>query len=530
MELTRRNFIASAAVLGTAAAVAGSASVANASEIVTAAERGSGVEPSSVDTTVEADVAVVGGGMTGLCAAVSAAQNGAKVVVLEKRDMLGGNGSMPEGLFAVNSPLQEAQGIESPTVLDIVKNEFQFNNFRITYDYWANFINGSGESIQWLLDLGAEFDPVGSMFGSPMVFHYGKDGHASAIVEALQNELESLDNITVLYETPGTALKMDDGKVAGVYGVGADGSVTLVSAPSVVLCSGGFSCDTAMVHDRVGYDTTYMQVSAGRPQNVGDGMAMALAAGAAECPSACLTAPRSAYDTFATNMFVVSAGQPYLWLNELGHRYIWEDLGTQSQCLVVRANMAQKKAFLIFDQAEFDRLCVEGPHIKRYRFWPGDPLEDLTAEIEEALQVEPDADGVRPVYKADTIEELAEMLGIDVEETVKSVDRYNELCEKGVDEDFGKDPQYLIPVQTGPFYAFRQTLECQSSIGGIDIDPVNRVLTPEGATIPGLWAGGSDGMKLTMETYNIEVPGSFLGYCVYSGRTMGQAAAEYALA
>ena len=529
MELTRRNFLASAATLGTAAAIAG-ASVASAAPVVTAAERGTGIEPTHVDTTVDADVAVVGGGMTGLCAAVSAAQNGATVVVLEKRSVLGGNGSMPEGLFAVNSPLQEAAGIESPSVLDIVKNEFQFNNFRITYDYWANFINGSGESIQWLLDLGAEFDPVGSMFGSPMVFHYGKDGHAAAIVEALQNELDSLETITVLYETPATALKMEDGCVAGVYGTAADGSVTLVNAPSVILCSGGFSSDTAMVHDRVGYDTTYMQVTDGRPQNVGDGLAMALAAGAGEAPTSCLTAPRSAYDTFATNMFVVSAGQPYLWLNELGHRYVWEDLGTQSQCLVVRANMAQKKAFLIFDQAEFDRLCVEGPYIKRYRFWPGDPLEDLAAEVEEALTVEPDANGVRPIYKADTIEELARMLDIDVQETVRSVERYNELCQKGVDEDFGKDPQYLIPVQTGPFYAFRQTLECQSSIGGIDIDPANHVVTPEGAVIPGLWAGGSDGMKLTMETYNIEVPGSFLGYCVYSGRTMGEAAAAYALA
>ena len=104
------------------------------------------------------------------------------------------------------------------------------------------------------------------------------------------------------------------------------------------------------------------------------------------------------------------------------------------------------------------------------------------------------------------------------------------MCEKGVDEDFGKAAEYLIPVKTPPFYGFRETLECQTSLGGIDIDPFNHVVDAEGAVIPGLWAGGSDASKLTMESYNIEVPGSLLGYCVYSGRTMGKAAAEYAKA
>ena len=76
-------------------------------------------------------------------------------------------------------------------------------------------------------------------------------------------------------------------------------------------------------------------------------------------------------------------------------------------------------------------------------------------------------------YRADTIEELAEQMGIDAEEAAKAVERYNELCEKGIDEDFGKAAEYLIPVKTPPFYGFRETLECQTSLGGIDIDPFN---------------------------------------------------------
>ena len=92
---------------------------------------------------------------------------------------------MPEGLFAVNSPKQAELGIESPRKIDIIANEFQFNNFRITYDYWSNYIDGSGESIAWLLDLGVVIERVESMFGSPEVFHYGEGGHCEQMIETL---------------------------------------------------------------------------------------------------------------------------------------------------------------------------------------------------------------------------------------------------------------------------------------------------------------------------------------------------------
>lgn len=155
---------------------------------------------------------------------------------------------------------------------------------------------------------------------------------------------------------------------------------------------------------------------------------------------------------------------------------------------------------------------------------------NLADEIEQALET-PEIEGAKLALIAPTpSRNLPSRWTSTPEEAVKAVERYNELCEKGIDEDFGKAAEYLIPVKTPPFYGFRETLECQTSLGGIDIDPFNRVVDAAGAVIPGLWAGGSDASKLTMESYNIEVPGSLLGYCVYSGRTMGKAAAEYAKA
>ena len=540
MEITRRNFLTGAAAMGglvafglagcapkSVQADADEALAETGGETSATATEGAEVTPEPTpDATVDADVVVIGGGASGLCAAISAVQNGAKVVLFEKQAQLGGNGMMPEGLFAVNSPKQAELGIESPRKIDIIANEFQFNNFRITYDYWSNYIDGSGESIAWLLDLGVVIERVESMFGSPEVFHYGEGGHCEQMIETLIAATDTL-GVDVHLNAPAIRLKQEDGAVVGAYAEGPEG-VILANAKAVILTSGGFSGDTEKVRELVGYDTTYMQTPP-NPANVGDGMRMAFEMGAASAPAACLTASRSVGDVRGTDLFVVSAGQPFLWLNELGHRYIWEDLGTQSMTLVVRANMAQKKAFSIFDSEEFDRLCNEGAPLKRYRTLAHTPLMNLADEIEQALET-PEIEGAKLAYRADTIEELAEQMGIDAEEAVKAVERYNELCEKGIDEDFGKAAEYLIPVKTPPFYGFRETLECQTSLGGIDIDPFNRVVDAAGAVIPGLWAGGSDASKLTMESYNIEVPGSLLGYCVYSGRTMGKAAAEYAKA
>ena len=479
------------------------------------------------DETIETDVVIVGGGASGLCAAVAAAQAGARVVLLEKQAQLGGNGMMPEGMFALGSPLQKAASSDLPSKLSIIANELQFTNFRINWDYWSNFIDGSGESIAWLMDLGVEFDRVGSMFNSPDVFHFGKDGHCEQFIETLIASVNTL-GVDVRLETPCVALKSEDGGVTGAYGRAKDGRIVFVSAAAVCLMSGGFAGDASKVAEYMGYDTTYMQTPPAAA-NVGDGLALATFAGAADAPKSCLTASRSVGDVRGSDLFVVSAGQPYLWLNEMGHRYVWEDIGMQSMTLVVRANMAQKKCYSIFDGTELERLTTEGAFVKRYRTLAFTPLEDLKSELETALAIGPDENGVRTAYCADTIEELAEQMGIDPVEARKSVDRYNELCEKGVDDDFGKNSQYLVPVKTPPFYGFRGTLECQTSIGGIDIDPANRVVTPAGEPIGGLWAGGSDAWKLSMETYNVEVPGSLLGYCVYSGRTSGKAAAEYAL-
>ncbi len=524
MELSRRSFVSAAAV---GAALTAGASAALADDVKETSPVASDLTP---DEIIDADVVVMGCGATGMCAALTAAEAGAKVVVLEKQGHIGGNCAYPEGLFAVNSPLQEAEGIECPTKLELISHELQFNNFRITWDYWSNYIDGSGASIQWLLDHDVRFDRVDTMFGSKRIFHYAEGGKCGQMAEALVDAVESNPNIEVRLSTPAVALKKDGDAVTGAYGKAEDGTVVLVNAKSAILSTGGFASDPQLIAELVGYDITYMAPGY-TSANMGDGRRMAFEVGAAPAPCGSLTYPVSVNRFELNQTYIVCSRQPYLLVNENAKRYVWEDLSFQSMCLIVRANMAQRKSFLILDAQEVTRVEEEGPFSKRYTYQAYVPVPGLRDDLNRLAAWDPiDEEGTRTVYKADTIEELAEQMGLDPEELVATVDRYNEFCDKGVDEDFGKDPKYLQPVRTPPFYGFRQTLGCQSSLGGIDIDPLNHVVDADGNVIPGLWAGGSDAAKLAMETYNIEVPGSFLGYCVYSGRTMGQAAAEYALA
>lgn len=290
MEITRRNFLTGAAAMGGLAAFGlagcapkgaqadtGEALAETGREASATATEGGEVTPEPTpDITIDVDVVVIGGGASGLCAAISAAQNGAKVILFEKQAQLGGNGMMPEGLFAVNSPKQAELGIESPRKIDIIANEFQFNNFRITYDYWSNYIDGSGESVAWLLDLGVVIERVESMFGSPEVFHYGEGGHCEQMIETLIAATDTL-GIDVHLNTPAIRLKQEDGAVVGAYAESPEG-IILANAKAVILTSGGFSGDTEKVRELVGYDTTYMQTPP-NPANVGDGMRMAFEMG-----------------------------------------------------------------------------------------------------------------------------------------------------------------------------------------------------------------------------------------------------------
>ena len=131
-----------------------------------------------------------------------------------------------------------------------------------------------------------------------------------------------------------------------------------------------------------------------------------------------------------------------------------------------------------------------------------------------------------PITQANTIEELAEKAGIDVEGLVAEVEEYNQMCEEGYDEIFEKDRRYMQPIEKPPFYCCRQNVGAYGSLGGVLINYKTEVLTQDGKVIPGLYCVGTDSCNIYGDSYPFILPGNTMGFCLNSGRIAGENASS----
>ena len=134
--------------------------------------------------------------------------------------------------------------------------------------------------------------------------------------------------------------------------------------------------------------------------------------------------------------------------------------------------------------------------------------------------------GNEAIQTADTLEELAEKIGVDADALVAEVEKYNGYCAAGKDDEFAKDPQYLRALESGPYYSFELNVGIFTTVGGLKIDEDSEVLTSEGQAIPGLYATGCDTGGLYGDAYDVSIcEGSCQGYAVYTGRRAAEAIA-----
>lgn len=123
--------------------------------------------------TKQADVVVVGAGMAGMSAAIEAASQGAKVILLEKQSVLGGSTNFAEGIFGCESPIQKEMGI-TVNQEELLREEFEFSNYRVDGNLWKDVMKHSGEDIQWLMDMGVKFETVTSTGAGNKTWHVMK--------------------------------------------------------------------------------------------------------------------------------------------------------------------------------------------------------------------------------------------------------------------------------------------------------------------------------------------------------------------
>jgi fumarate reductase flavoprotein subunit len=264
----------------------------------------------------------------------------------------------------------------------------------------------------------------------------------------------------------------------------------------------------------------------GYATNVGDGIRMCREAGADHRGAMCtqLMGPSMPFPDGNSNRYVNAAavliGYP-LWVNQHGVRFVKE----AGLVYTVTANAIdmQDEVFSVFDQTRINAYAdyETGEDLSTY-FTPGTKLDRVQEEIESLLD-----EGANFVFKADTLEGLATQMGVPVDNFLASVARYNELCAAGTDDDFGKDPELMSPVATGPFYACKVYANLLCTGGGVRVDKDARVLRTGSVPIDGLYCVGQDCDGFMGETYGVNLPGSTQGISLCTGRLAAQHAAQY---
>ncbi len=435
--LSRRAFLTGVAGTGAIAALSGLAGCAPAAQQDKAAsdpkaDAASGPKTyDKVDKSYDTDLLIVGGGGSGLACAVQAALNKTNFILIEKGGELGGNASFVEGMFAIESKMADDLGIRV-TPSEIIEAELERGQHRQNGALWMDLCTKSAENIDWCLEQGVMYrgDIDNYNGGLYPTFHWFKDGKCKiGYVEPMIKRVEEL-GIDVHLNTAATALIMKDGAVvAGAYAEGDEG-VVQYNCKAVVFATGGFGGNPELI-EKQGWDIENLFV-VGSSNAAGDAYRMALEVGAKDFMSDSAQSilynipalPPIDFHKDALNpvngYFGIAAGGPVLWVNENCERYTRENLTDDNlvlQCIPGKGNLAN---YVVFDQAIFDQFFGT--------------TDEGRAMFEDAVS----GDKTETLFKADSVKGLADACGLDADALTKTVERYNELAKKGVDEDFGK--------------------------------------------------------------------------------------------
>lgn len=477
--------------------------------------------------TITTHVCVVGGGGTGLAAGVQARQLGLETVLLEKHASTGGSFIGTEGLFGVGSHWQKEVG-ETVTASDVIEECMDYHHWIPDYEMYKTFFNKTAETIDWLESMGVEFDHVQSLGDSHVCWHIYK-GSIHPGVEFMKSMLAAAEkvNLDIQTQCSGKRLVMDDeGKVAGVLALRDNGTVVKIEAPVVILATGGYANNMKMVSYLTGLEPDFLMPS-GVDGRDADGIKMAKEVGAdlAIDPGTMMFYGPVCRGASWGGAVCACTLQPILWVNQDAKRFVREDMFLKNFAFAGLATKKQKKVFALCTQALIDRfahgdgaLAGVGVYVQE-----GSPIEGLTDELERLMKA-------GDIYTADTIEALAEKIGLDTAALKETITTYNSFCAAGEDGDFHKPEKDLVAFvdEDGPYYAF----DCQdayfTTCGGLKVAPTTQVLDAEGAVIAGLYAGGCDTGGFFGDAYDVGIAaGSGASWAINSGRIAAEQATEY---
>jgi fumarate reductase flavoprotein subunit len=457
------------------------------------------------DSRPDFGVIVVGAGGAGLAAALSAAEAGASVLLIEATGIPGGSTRLSSGSFM-------AAGTDSQAALGFADDAGAFFDHYLCFNRWIcdpavarRFCEDGWPTMKWLAGHGVEY-PASGLYRATLEAvprSHRPVGGGQTVIDVLIAACHRA-GVEIAMGNRATALLVAGGQV---YGVEAGGEQS--SASAVVLASGGFARNEELLARYYPHFAAQDGHWSPAPDsNVGDGLLMGREIGAAIVgwnPGITVLTPgvTRERDPFPPGWL--------FYLNERGQRFI-----NESAPYSVMSHAAGRQAggvWNVFDE----RTRREGPASRN-------PLTHTGVWTAEAI-----ADAVRRgiIVCADTLAELACASGIDAENLAVSVARYNNDCANGVDPGFGKDAAVMRPIVEPPFYAVRmRPLAMSLTAHGVQIDADANVLDTLGRPIPGLLAAGEVIGNLIGEQYL--GGGNAVGGALTFGRIAGLRAAALA--
>lgn len=529
----------------------------------------------SKEVTLDTDVVVVGLGGAGMNALASVQEAGLKVIGIEKADKVGGTSVVTSAPMAVNpeTAVVNNDGVElvdkealKEAWLEYTTGEDGIQDAK--EELVDVMLNESGLALDWLVNnYNFTFgEPHGGMTAADhwvIVYDYIQksmvpNNRRIAVQDLYDKMIEKVveKGGEVYTGTEGTELiyDKDTNTVTGIKAVGKDGTNYTINAKAVVLCTGGFAGNTKMVDEYITQNEYYDFSNKGGwrlygcYQNDGKMLASAIENGAATYN---IDMPPMVHNTatpkIMTSMEVLPAegtepitGRPAtMSLNDVPQ--IMSDsanilaVGNNGKRFVNEAEMGVlgswgngNQFYSIWSTTQIDDIKENGfkvAKVSRYLGQGGWPLNTPVENIYEAID---NAIDLGIAYKADTLAELAEMIGVPAENLEETVKTYNEYCANGVDEEFGKDPQYLVAVEEGPYYCFVGAPWCYATCGGLDVNESLNVLDVNGNEIKGLYACGEDslGTLMTNEKAYVTYGGAAQGWAITSGYYVGKVLKE----
>ena len=493
----------------------------------------------------DADVVVIGAGGAGMTAAMTAADAGQKVVILESQAMVGGNSARATGgmnaaktVYQDENEFDQAAGVEKTLATAAEKyadNETITALAKTVSEQWAAYqanptgyfdsvelmeldtmvggkgINdpelvktlceGTADAIDWLDENGITLHNVSSFGGASVkrihrpVNEEGKVVSVGAyMIPLLQENCEKRGIDIVLNTTVDTILTDANGAAVGVSGTDKDGNTVVVNAKSVILATGGFGANLDMVTQYKPELAGFMTTNAAGAQGQGIEMATAIGAGTVDMDQIQI------HPTVEANTAALITeglrGDGAILVNANGERFI-DEVGTRD--VVSAAEIAQPGSYswLIVDQAMADASSVIQGYIKKGYTKTGATYEELAKELD-----------VDPAAFANTME------------------TWNSYVEAKNDPDFGRT-SFANPLNNGPYYAIKVTAGVHHPMGGVTINSATEVLKEDGTVIPGLFAAG----EVTGGVHGANrLGGTAVADFVVFGRIAGESAANYASA